>query len=465
MAKHKARRSSQSLRRIGLLACACLASSPGWGSPPNPTAPIAPALSKPQVAQEKKSISQFGITWTFDKAYGTGQYANGDYWVIGPVKITGITPASVEEAGRTKNGSQLNPVIAGDQGYDSAPGDMAFNAAKNAARPGGKDLSPENPLTVSLGSLVSSVSLAALQARPQLQTAAILTVVASAPPAGAFRPPPVGTDKVSHWNKSSLNYSVLKSLSPVAATPPLLAVEGHFEKPWLEQNPGWTARYIHPKDNQACYGRDMSNQLAEGLLSLHLNYSNAQKETLFVRLVQYGIDVYGSAKAGAIWEGYGGHNQGRKMPLILAGLALHDADMLAYGDAAKHFIFQEDHQTWYVTQKDVGRALQTKDNRPREPYLPADVGVAEWGEQHARAENRDGRNWNAYYREICVGSEMGHALTAQITPGAVEVWKWPAFFDYMDRAFAIEQTDPKAKSIPPFVVNMWNAYRKAKPGG
>ena len=422
-----------------------------------------PATFKTEALVQRKSIAQFGITWTFDKAYGTGQYANGDYWVIGPVKIIHITPASVDEGGRIKNGSQLNPVIAGDQGYDSAKGDMGFNAEKNIGRPGGKDLSEVNPIMISTGSLISTVSLHTLQPRPQLKTAAILTVVASAPPAGAFRPPPVGTDKTSFWNKSNLNYSILKSLPPVADTPALSQVEKYFEKPWLEQNPAWTARFIHPADNQACYGREMAIQLGEGLLSLHLNYSNAQKETLFIRMIQYGIDVYGSAKAGAIWEGYGGHNQGRKLPMLLAGLALKDSNILEYADASKHFIFQEDHQTWYVTQKDVGRALTTKDKRPREPYIQADVGIAEWGEQHARAENRDGRNWDAYYREICVASEMSHALATHLTPGAKEIWNWPAFFDYMDRAFGVEQSKNKqagTNAIPPFVVNMWKAYRK-----
>jgi len=31
------------------------------------------------------SVSQYGITWTFDKDYPTGQFCTGDYWVVGPV--------------------------------------------------------------------------------------------------------------------------------------------------------------------------------------------------------------------------------------------------------------------------------------------------------------------------------------------------------------------------------------------
>jgi len=30
------------------------------------------------------SITQYGITWTFDRAYPTGTYVTGDYRVVGP---------------------------------------------------------------------------------------------------------------------------------------------------------------------------------------------------------------------------------------------------------------------------------------------------------------------------------------------------------------------------------------------
>ncbi len=40
------------------------------------------------------SIEQFGITWTFDSDYECGQFANGDYWVVGPVTIVSIDPPS-----------------------------------------------------------------------------------------------------------------------------------------------------------------------------------------------------------------------------------------------------------------------------------------------------------------------------------------------------------------------------------
>ena len=35
------------------------------------------------------TLSQFGVTWTFDKEYEVGQFANGDPWVVGPVALLG----------------------------------------------------------------------------------------------------------------------------------------------------------------------------------------------------------------------------------------------------------------------------------------------------------------------------------------------------------------------------------------
>jgi hypothetical protein len=75
-----------------------------------------------QVTFAEQHITQFGITWTFDKDHLVGRFANGDYWVVGPVTIIGIAPASVEIGGRVINGSMVNPSprLRWTQGYDSA---------------------------------------------------------------------------------------------------------------------------------------------------------------------------------------------------------------------------------------------------------------------------------------------------------------------------------------------------------
>lgn len=324
------------------------------------------------------SVTQYGITWTFDTNYTTGQYANGDYYVVAPsgLTITSISPASTVSAGRTINGSMVNPVAGptAAHGFDSSV--SSYSAALNAARPGGSDLSVGNPLVLAAGSsLISSISVATAGARPILSDAAVLTVVSSAPPANSFRPPYCGTDKSHNWNKSGLNYSILGTYAAVFGSGTPSSVEGYFARPWIEINTQVDGRYIHPSNNQPDYGGNMAIEVGDAALILNFNYTNAEKETLYVRLVQYGIDVYGAAKNGADWQNNGGHNIGRKLPLVLAGLAFSDSNILAYADASLHFIFQEDQQTYYVAAGDIANTPSISDGRPRAPYTVRSAAV------------------------------------------------------------------------------------------
>jgi hypothetical protein len=142
---------------------------------------------------EQSQVSQFGITWTFDRNYVVGQFANGDYWVVGPATITGISPASVESDGRVINGSMVNPSpkLGRKQGYDSAmygryvqAGD--YEPSLNVARPNGWDLSRDNPLVVNPNSsLVSTISTPEAGGRTELRVAAVLTVLDGPAPEGS----------------------------------------------------------------------------------------------------------------------------------------------------------------------------------------------------------------------------------------------------------------------------------------
>src|SRR3989339_1655975 len=162
-------------------------------------------------AQAATQVSQHGITWYFDKDYQTVQFANGDYWVVCPVTIRDISPRSQNIGGRTMHGSMLNPIPGTGsfrQGYDSAPKDAAgsYDANLNVAL----NVGVSKTLYVSNNSsLISTISLPTANSWPQLQTAAILTVLPSAPAAGSFRPPYCGTDKSVKFSKSSLDYSIL----------------------------------------------------------------------------------------------------------------------------------------------------------------------------------------------------------------------------------------------------------------
>ncbi len=334
-------------------------------------------LILPQTTQAATTnqISQFGITWTFDKEYEYGTFANGDYWVVGPVTIIAIDPPSTDIDGRVINGAMLDPVASlgkpgpeyGAQGLDSSLAD--WNSSLNVGRPDGNDLSEGNPLVIEPNhSLVSAISGAAVGAR--LTDAAVLTILASAPEPNSFRPAYAGTDKSIKFNVSDLDYSSLGSLTPVASAPSLATAEGWFERPW----PDWqqcVETGLHASNNMPGYGADVAARIGQGALVLQLNYTNAQKETLMIRFVQLGIDLYGILinNGNRVWEANGGFANGRKLPILFAGLVLDDANMKGIGSKSGDYLYEgeygpgnippdyyhfgEDDDTFYVEANDV----------------------------------------------------------------------------------------------------------------
>lgn len=414
-------------------------------------------------------ISRHGITWTINGSPANGTYANGDPWVVGPVTITKITPGStVTSSGRTINGTMINPQAAEwpQHGFDSKMSEGTgtnWNSGLNAGRPGGNTLSDGNPLSVAAGSSVcSSISHPTDTQRPTLTDFSVLTVVASAPAAGSFRPPYCGTDKTHYWNKSQLNYSILRNLNPVSGANTPDGMAGSFNRPWVEiatQQMSYTG--FRASNNQPHYGRDMDQLLGSGLLTLHLNYTNAQKEALYVRLVQYGLDVYGAWKSNnaVIWQDEAGIIHGQKAPVVLAGMALNDSKIAALGSMKGKFSI--DRQTWYVTQSDVGRTLQGLTNKPAptRQYNQSDVGVAEWGIKHTSSSQYDNPDWGAVYRDVVYHGSYGTALFAHLTPGMKTAWNHNPHFDYFDRVHSISGSAAGTT----FQRNMWNAYRYNQP--
>jgi hypothetical protein len=415
-------------------------------------------------------ISQFGITWYFDAAYQYGQYANGDYWVVGPVTIIYIAPLSfMPRDQRILNGSMINPSPKSGmhQGYDSAMYGQygpAYDPDLNVGFPGGKYLSAENPLILPPGSsLVSTISVPEAGARSQLDSAAILTVVASAPDAGSFRPPYCGSDKTSHFKMSDLITTGFGSLAPVAETPGMATVERYFERPWIDHVPGWTGGFIHPVNNMPNYGREIASEIGEGALMFHLNFTNTQKETLLIRYVQLGIDLYGIVMDGgeSNWPANGGHASGRKWPIMFAGLVLGDTAMSNIGSSGVSF--GEDGQTFYITQQDIDRDHHP-DNRSCElEYAQADLDLPEWGIVHASNPVADNKNWETVYRQCCTAHAWGGFVLSALIMGQRGNWNHQPLFDYMDRYMAIELIlngkGAWTRQWSRFTENMWDTYR------
>ncbi|HUW19298.1 MAG TPA: LamG-like jellyroll fold domain-containing protein, partial [Sedimentisphaerales bacterium] len=438
-----------------------------------------------QYAYGATQLSQYGITWTFDRDYTVGQFATGDYWVVGPVTIAGINPPSENVGGRIKNGSMLNPdpTRGDDQGYDSdLDGELGSNSnpyieSLNVARKNGMPLSPSNTLTVQPGSsIISTISVEnPASPNPWIQTAAVLTVLDAPASSGSFRPPYVGTDKTIRFNKSQLNYSLLAKLAPVATTPSSSEFNTWFERPWIDYVGSADGRLQHPRDNMVDngYGRDMATRIGEASLILQLNFTDPQKETLLIGLVQYGIDLYGVVESGAttMWWQDGGHGGGRKWPILFAGLMLDDPNMKAIGSRAYNDpYFGEDHTTFYVEETSPGVY-----NNGLGGYSAGDVGLAEYGKWHNTiyASSWENKEWDApgYYRCCCHATAFGGiVLSAHIMEGtasAKTLWNHKALFDYQDRYMDVEAqlsgdghgVGGWKRQYSRFAEEMWDTYR------
>lgn len=408
------------------------------------------------------SVSKDGVTWTFDRDYATGQYANGDNWVVGPALITRITPAP---AGGM-NGSMLNPEVSATQGFDNR-----FNAAYNPYA-ANLNVGSELPMTMPVNSsLVSSISAPSYVQWGLVQLYAVLTCVQSAPAANSFRPPYTSTgSRASRWTTANLNFNKLNKLSPVPLTslPDWGAYESTFSPLWFEMNLIWTGRYMHtPYQALNGYGKDMAIKTGDVALMLNLNYSDAYKSKLLVSYVQYGIDISGILAAGGRWYDTGGHNIGRLAPLLVAATVLEDGSLQALLDGTK-MGFSEYCQTFFVSQADVDTVRYVADGRPRLPYTAANIGMPEWGETHNDNPTRDGNNWDAYYRDICGGQLTAPTLAAKVM-GMRAICKWEPVFAYAARHLDYEQGSTyqgefNYNPTTAFHKQFYNAYKNAGPG-
>ena len=412
-------------------------------------------------AEETKasSVSYYDdlIVFNFAEQYTIGQFANGDYWVHNngnPVIINEILPASTTVSHRVINGTMVDPDDSVHQGYDSSPRDMAFEGSLNVD-PG---YTGTNLVINKNSSIVKAISMESDAGRPIIKDAAVLTVLSETPPNGAFRPSYTGSDKSIIATVNDLNYNVLGNYPKLGDEPNIVDVQDNFERVWLEHCTDWQQRDIHPDNNMPSYGRDVSQTSGNGLVLLQLDYTQAEKETLLIRMVQYGLDIYGVAKNGGEWYNNGGHNQGRKMPLVLAAKVLGNEDILAYGDKEKHFIFADDQQHFYVSQADVeltnSPSWDPDERGGATPYTTDDIGIAEWSQRHSDRPTFDNANWGATYRHVNGPAQFTQILAANLM-NVKDDWNWSPVFDYFHRYYEIEKTD-RLSSV--YTADLWEAY-------
>jgi hypothetical protein len=416
-------------------------------------APATPRLAELPL---KESVSQYGITWTFERPARVGQFINGDWYVVGPVTIQAITPrplygSEIPEAEldhmdkdrpveqRVRNGFMLNPPARMKVAYDSGVRNWfdpsLIQKLPVAMKPGDSLVSTMSmPKGLVLHAQLRNKIERGVEDSSPIRTAAVLTCVGAPQPADAFRP--AFCDRTQRIYRAR---DLKRALLPTAAaTPSIPKIEQYIrftQRPWV--GTGFFG-FEEPVENMPQYGLEYGRVSGISALLLCTDLKPAQKEPLLINFVQVGIDLGGMVRAGHPgWTGWGGHGSGRKLPIVFAGLLLGD-DQLAHVDASFPTVsFGEDEQTAYgdawtgakvVFAGHSGIDAATGVGRDR-------VRGADWGpyEHMPPAQWREGQNTSESYRRCCTSvGWVAQALVLRLMH-AEKAWHHDAFFDYVDR--------------------------------
>lgn len=432
----------------------------------------------------KSSITQYGITWTFKKPVPVGHFVNGDYYVVGPTIIIDITP--VPKDGR--NGSCLNSSATIEKvGFDSRIphgryDPKLFMAPPIILKPGDSLLS-----SISLGDIHTVKPMLwkfTKSQRNPLRTVAVLTCLDASVPKDAFRPAYTGKKQI--YLARNLKRNLLPKLSKnnislkcyMGTSYDDVSIQDAarwFQRPWIDLI---LDQFGAPVENMPVYGAQFVRAVGIAGLLLCLDFQPAEKEQLLINFVQVGIDLWGIAGQGQppCWNALGGHANGRKWPIIFAGLLLGDEAMKNPGRTYPNLKFSEDAQTMFGNSwtgaKVVWAGHMGKDGHPRH----ADRGAYE----HLPPSQWKGDTGEAYRRCCTSNSWVGVALAARILH-AEKYWNHDAFFAYVDRWMTeddsaaikiIQETRGKDYSAKwarqgaiwdPFVKDMWLKYRNNLP--
>ena len=459
-----------------------------------------PLPGQPSGLVQLKSISQYGITWTFQEPAPVGHFVNGDFYVVGPVTIVAIDPRPLigtevpqnelaePERKRAKdgkyirNGSMLSPPARDAVAFDT--GIMNYCDPNLLALPP-VQMKPGDCLVSTISLKVGEKSQFPFQSEgwrehgddSPVKTAAILTCVAGPLPADTFRPS-YGDRQQKLYYAHNLRRNLLPQLARPRETPNLLTWIRVFQRPWI--NPCFFG-FEQPMENMPHYGQWVGQAQSIGGLLLMLDVNPEQKERLLINMVQVGIDYWGLVRSGHPgWQGWGGHGSGRKFPIVLAGLLLGDAEMASPTKSFPGVDFGEDNQTMYGQGWTGAKALFAGHSGIQSAGKPERPKWGPYEELPPSKWTKDNFTSECYRRANTSSVWVGEALTMRLLHAEKE-WNHDAFFDYVDR-WMTENDDAAGREImkywpdlalderdrwnhqgytwDPFVKAMWTRYRR-----
>lgn len=442
-------------------------------------APKAPAVGDLPTLDR---ITQYGITWTFDRQVPVGRFITGDYYVVGPVKVTMIDPkplrgnevkdvatsGMMNEKGLsktlTRHGSILNYPADQHCGFDSRMNRTCYDD---------KMFTPL-PITMNPGdSLVSSISYDHAfigqvgsgnytDDDRMVKVAAVLTCLEKPVPADAFRPSFCDTAHSKIYLARDLHRELLYKLPVPEPSPNLEGSIRQYARPWIDLS---MYGYANPARNLPRYGQDITVSTSTVTMMLHLDYPTEQKEKLLVNFVQRGIDLLGAIRGGYPgWQGHGGYGQGRKWALIFTGLMLGEDQMMQPHKYYKVY-FGEDQDTHW------GRGW----NGANVVFISHPLYYGESEELLHPTQWAQTRN-ESYRKENSSAWWAGECLSAYLMR-AEDLWGHPPFFAYVERWMRddfLRDTHESSGTrggrqwkevarLTPFQRVLWEKYRKNLP--
>ncbi len=414
----------------------------------------APATPKTEDLPLKDRVSQYGITWTFDKPVRAGQFVNGDWYVVGPAEVVAIDPAPLygseipaseldhmdrerPEGQRVRNGFMLNPPAAMKVAYDSG--------VRNWFDP---SLIRKLPVAMVPGdSLVSTISMpkglvlhAQLRNKIErgvgdsspIRTAAVLTCVDRPQPPDAFRPAFCDRRQKTYLARQ-LRRELLPTVAATESAPSASQYIRFTRRPWV--GTGFFG-FEEPVENMPQYGLEYGRVVGISALLLCTDLPPQQKEPLLVNLTQIGIDLDGMIRSGHPgWTGWGGHGSGRKLPIVFAGILLGDDELANINRSLPKASFGEDEQTAYGDCWTGAKVVFAGHSGIDAVTGSGRLRGSGWGpyEHTPPSEWKEGQNTSESYRRCCTSvGWVAQALALRLL-GAEKPWSHDAFFDYVDR--------------------------------
>ena len=429
----------------------------------------APSCPKLEELPLKQAVSQYGITWTFDQPAHVGRFVTGDWYVVGPVTVQRIDPKPLfgDEVGETinqesvqedqypgkqaRNGSSLNPPSKSKKiGFDSRCPSGRYDPACFTHLP--IAMKPGDSLVSTISRRNDEIRRFGGQFVDPLRVAAVLTCVAEPQPPDAFRPSYCDSAHSKIFLSRNLRRDLLRKLPHPSNKAPanLDSYARGFQKPWLDlADFGFAA----PLENLPHYSQQMVEKEGEASLLLLCEYPAQEKENVLIGLVQIGIDFYGVARGGFVWQAHGGLNSGRKWPIVFAGIMLDDKDLQSPVKSVPGVRFGEDDQTALGPVTYKGKPYEKSWTGSKaiflghSPYLWDKVKWEDgWGpldlfppSQWPLKEEGKMRASEGYRRANTSGAWVAEALAMRLMH-VEEVWDHHAFFAYVDRWMTEDDT-------------------------